>query len=46
MDDIRRILFKRMRPRYSEKFINIILKMINPEETKRLDFIELNKLLN
>ena len=46
MDDIRGILFKRMRPRYSEKFINIILKMINPEETKRLDFIELNKLLN
>ena len=46
MDDITKILFKRMKPRYSEKFINIILKMINPEETKRIDFIALDKLIN
>ena len=46
MEDITKILFKRMKPRYSEKFINIILKMINPEETKRIDFIALDKLIN
>ena len=46
MEDITKILFKRMKPRYSEKFINIILKMINPEETKRIDFIPLDKLIN
>ena len=46
MENIKNILFKRMKPRYSEKFINIILKMINPEETKRIDFIALDKLIN
>ena len=46
MEDITKILFKRMKPRYSEKFINIILKMINPEETKRIDFLALDKLIN
>ena len=46
MEDITKILFKRMKPRYSEKFINIILKMINPEETKRIDLIALDKLIN
>ena len=46
MEDITKILFKRMRPRYSDNFINIILKMINPEETKRIDFIALDKLIN
>ena len=46
MEDITKILFKRMKPRYSDNFINIILKMINPEETKRIDFIALDKLIN
>lgn len=46
MEDIEKILYKRMKPRYSDNFINIILKMINPEETKRIDFISLDKLIN
>ena len=46
MEEIEKILYKRMKPRYSDNFINIILKMINPEETKRIDFISLDKLIN
>ena len=46
MEDITKILYKRMKPRYSDEFINIILKMINPDEIKRIDFIDLDKLLN
>ena len=46
MDDITKELNKKMKPRYSDKFINIILKMINPEEGKRIDFISLDKLIN
>ena len=46
MENIKNILFKRMKPRYSDNFINIILKMINPEETKRIDFLTLDKLIN
>ena len=46
MEDIEKILYKRIKPRYSDNFINIILKMINPEETKRIDFISLDKLIN
>ena len=46
MEDITKVLYKRMKPRYSDDFINIILKMINPDETKRIDFIALDKLVN
>ena len=46
MEDITKILNKRMKPRYSDAFINLILKMINPEEEKRVDFIALDKLIN
>ena len=46
MDEITKILKKRMKPRYSDNFINIILRMINPEEGKRVDFIALSKLVN
>ena len=45
MDDIAKELNKRMKPRYSDKFINIILKMINPDENKRVDFISLDKII-
>ena len=46
MDDITKILQKRMKPRYSDSFINLILRMINPDEKKRVDFIALDKLIN
>ena len=46
MDDIEKELNKRMKPRYSDKFINIILKMVNPDENKRVDFISLDKIIN
>ena len=32
--------------KYSEKFMNIIYKMIQTDENKRCDFIELNEELN
>ena len=46
MEDITKVLYKRMKPRYSDDFINIILKMINPDEKQRIDFIALDKLVN
>lgn len=46
MEDIKKTLYKKMKPRYSNNFINILLKMINPEEGKRVDFITLDKLIN
>ena len=46
MEDIEKCLYRRMKPRYSDNFINIILKMVNPDENKRVDFIGLDKLIN
>ena len=46
MEDIEKCLYRRMKPRYSDNFINIILKMVNPDENKRVDFIALDKLIN
>ena len=46
IEDIKEILYKRMLPKYSKDFINIILKMINPDERQRIDFISLDKLIN
>jgi serine/threonine protein kinase len=45
-EKIKNVLFKMMRPRYSDTFINIILKMINLDENTRIDFIGLDKLIN
>ena len=44
-EEIKKVLFKMMKPRYSDTFINVILKMINLDEKKRIDFIGLDKLI-
>ena len=43
---LKKILIKEFEGRYSEKFVDLILKMINFNEEKRVDFIELEKILN
>jgi len=45
-EKIKNILYRMMRPRYSDTFIEIILKMINLDERNRIDFIGLDKLIN
>ena len=42
---LKQILIKEFNRRYSEKFIDLILKMIIFNEDKRVDFIELEKIL-
>ena len=42
---LRKILMKEFNRRYSEKFVNLILKMICFDEDKRIDFIDLEKIL-
>ena len=42
---LKQILMKDFNGRYSEKFVDLILKMIAFDEDKRLDFIELEKIL-
>ena len=42
---LKQILMKDFNGRYSEKFIDLILKMIAFNEDKRPDFIELEKIL-
>ena len=42
---IKRVLKKYFNKRYSENFIDLILKMTTYEESERLDFIELNEIL-
>ena len=42
---LKNILIKEFEGRYSEKFINLILKMTTYNEDKRIDFIELEKIL-
>ena len=44
-EEIKNVLFKMMKPRYSDTFINIILKMINLDEKTRIDFVGLDKLI-
>ena len=43
MNKIKEILFKYLSKRYSEKFILLILMMLEFNEEKRPDFIELDK---
>ena len=42
---LRNILMKEFNGRYSEQFINLILKMTTFSEDKRIDFIDLEKIL-
>jgi len=42
---IERFLKKKLLPRYSEKFIDILLKMINFNEKERFDFIQLEEII-
>ena len=42
---IEKIIRRSIGKKYSEKFISILLKMLQLEENKRCDFIELNKIL-
>ena len=46
MNKIREILFKFLDKRYSEKYILLILLMLEIDEEKRPDFIELEKKVN
>ena len=45
MISLKKILMKEFDTRYSEKFLDLILKMIAFNEEKRIDFIELEKIL-
>ena len=42
---LKRILMNEFGRRYNEKFIELILKMVDYNEDKRIDFIELDKIL-
>ena len=42
---LRKILMKEFNRRYSEKFVNLILKMICFDEEKKIDFIDIEKIL-
>ena len=45
IDKVKSILYRMMKPRYSDTFIEIMLKMINVDEKTRIDFIGLDKLI-
>jgi serine/threonine protein kinase len=42
---IARFLKKKLLPRYSEKFVEVLLKMINFNEKERFDFIQLEEII-
>ena len=44
-EKIKKILYEKLKPRFSDNFIELILRMINPDEQTRIDFIELDKLI-
>ena len=44
-EKIKNVLYRMMKPRYSENFIDLILQMIIIDEKNRLDFIGLDKLI-
>ena len=44
-EKIKNFLYKMMKPRYSDNFIDLILQMISLDEKNRLDFIGLDKLI-
>ena len=44
-EKIKAIIIKRLKPRFSDNFIELILRMINPNEQSRIDFIGLDKLI-
>jgi hypothetical protein len=46
MDDITKILNKHFKHKYSQNIINCILKMIDTDENKRCDFIELESYIS
>ena len=45
MFSLRKILMSEFGGRYNGKFIELILKMVDYNEDKRIDFIELDKIL-
>ena len=45
IEKVKKVLYRMMKPRYSDAFIEIILQMINLDEKKRIDFICLDKLI-
>ena len=45
IEKVKNILYRMMKPRYSDNFIEIILQMINWDEKQRIDFIGLDKLI-
>ena len=44
-EKVKTVLYRMMKPRYSDNFIDLILQMISVEEKNRLDFIGLDKLI-
>ena len=42
MSKLDKILHKHLKNKYTEKFINVIQKMLEVDESKRIDFLELN----
>ena len=42
---LKKILMNEFDRRYSEKFVDLIMKMIDFNEDKRIDFIQLDKIL-
>ena len=45
IEKIKKILYEKLKPRFSDNFIELILRMINPDEHTRIDFIGLDKLI-
>jgi hypothetical protein len=46
MEDISRVINKHFKNKYSQNIINVILKMVEIDENKRCDFIELEDYIN
>jgi hypothetical protein len=46
MEKVEKNIRKYLNGKYSEKFIKLILCMLEVDENKRMDFIELNKFMN
>ena len=43
MSKLEKILHKHLKNKYTEKFIQVIAKMLEVDESKRIDFIELDE---
>jgi hypothetical protein len=46
MSKLDKILHKYLKNKYTEKFIHLIAKMLETDESKRIDFLELEQYIN